>query len=873
MENRYKFKDLKTYASTESFEGDTKKYRTVFENQETTYLYVELSVYNKLFDEADWKASLNFQCFSISDTGHRTPLCTLTIDRNVSREENIVVARHSWGLAEAGAFWKKGIYEWTASIDGVQVGAKRFYIEEAGEVSEELNPYFVVDSVRLYEGNYEGVPKDERVYVTQFQSAETRYIFVEFSFVNLQLDPWQCEIFFNFYNNTGQLKGSVPYLKKIESSSQNEDCLVTITTGWGSSEKRTWYNDKYSLEIVFMDTPIAVLPFEVGDEWVKGIPQVYQGSGHVLALKQQPLLQESKPEEQLEDVMDSLNRLVGLEEVKSKINDYTAYLKFLKLRQEQGFEENYNLSLHTVFTGNPGTGKTTVAQMLGRIYHSMGLLSKGTVMEVGRAELVGKYIGQTAPKVKEVIEKARGGILFIDEAYSLVRSENDEQDFGREVVEILIKEMSDGPGDLAIVVAGYPQQMQIFLDSNPGLRSRFNLYYHFPDYLPQELLQIANQKAAHKHISFEEKSREYLYEKITEAYRNRDKSFGNARLISSWMEEIKMNMGLRIVRSGDFSMLSQDEWRTIVVEDVQVMFKNKKGELPDIQMDEDLLEQTLMELDSLIGLDSVKTELRELVQLVKFYRESGKEVLNKFSLHTIFTGNPGTGKTTVARLIAKLWKALGLLERGHLVECDRQSLVAGYIGQTAIKTTQLIEKAIGGVLFIDEAYTLTTGGENDFGKEVIETLLKQMEDRRGEFAVIVAGYPEPMDRFLEANPGLKSRFDKALNFSDLSAEELYWVSAYMLKHEGLTPDATAATYLRKHLVELHEKRDKYFGNARSVRKIVQAAVKKQHLRMAALEKNIRTEAVTQTLTIEDLAHITQSQETTTKSSIGFRLGK
>ncbi|MDJ1472745.1 AAA family ATPase [Xanthocytophaga flava] len=873
MENRYKLKDLKTYASTESFEGDTKKYRTVFENQETTYLYVELSVYNKLFDEADWKATLTFQCFSISETDHRTPLCNLTVERSVSKEENIVVARHSWGLAEPGAFWKKGTYEWEAYIDGVQVATKRFHIEEAGQVCEELNPYFMVDSIRLYEGNYEGVAKDDRVYVTQFQSAETRYIFVEFSFINLQLDPWQCEIFFNFYNNTGQLKGSVPYLKKIESSSQNEDCLVTITTGWGSSEKRTWYNDKYSLEIVFMDTPIALLPFEVGDEWVKGIPQVYQGSGHVLTMKQQPLLQESKSEEELADIMKSLYGLVGLDDIKTKINDYTAYLKFLKLRQEQGYQENYNLSLHTVFTGNPGTGKTTVAQMMGRIYHSMGLLSKGTVLEVGRAELVGKYIGQTAPKVKEVIEKARGGILFIDEAYSLVRSENDEQDFGREVVEILIKEMSDGPGDLAIVVAGYPQQMQIFLDSNPGLRSRFNLYYHFPDYLPQELLQIADQKAAQKNIGFDEKAREFLYEKVTEAYRGRDKSFGNARLISSWVEEMKMNMGLRIVRSGDFSTLTPEQWQTIMVDDVKVMFKNKKGELPDIQVDEELLEQAMMELDSLIGLDSVKTELQELVQLVKFYRESGKEVLNKFSLHTVFTGNPGTGKTTVARLIAKIWKALGLLERGHLVECDRQSLVAGYIGQTAIKTNQLIEKAIGGVLFIDEAYTLTTGGENDFGKEVIETLLKQMEDRRGEFAVIVAGYPQQMEHFLEANPGLKSRFDKSLQFNDLSGEELYWVATYMLHHEGLIPDATAAAYLRKYLIELHEQRDKYFGNARAVRKIIQTAVKKQHLRMASLEKNIRTEEVSKTLTIEDLAHITQSQETTTKSVIGFRPGK
>ncbi|MCU0352794.1 MAG: AAA family ATPase [Cytophagales bacterium] len=870
MEHRYKFRSLKTYGSTESFDGDTKKYRTVFENQETTYLYVELSLYNKLFDEADWKASLQFKCFCISDTGHRTPLCSLNAERNVGREENMVIARHSWGLAEPGVFWKKGAYEWEAYVDGVLVGTKRFFVEDAGDVSEELNPYFNVESVRLFEGDYEGVAKEDRVYMTQFNSTATRYIFVEFSFVNLQVEPWQCEIFFNFYNNTGLLKGSVPYLKAIDTDPNSEDCLVTITTGWGSSEKRTWYNDKYALEIVFMDTPIAVLPFEVGDEWVKGIPQVYQGSGHVLAAQQQPVLQESKSEENLEDVMTALHGLVGLSDVKTKINDYTAYLQFLKLRQEQGFQENGKLSLHTVFTGNPGTGKTTVAQMLGRIYHSMGLLSKGTVMEVGRAELVGKYIGQTAPKVKDVLDKARGGILFIDEAYALVRSENDEQDFGREVVEILIKEMSDGPGDLAIVVAGYPQQMQTFLDSNPGLRSRFNLYYHFPDYLPQELMQIADQKATQKHISFEDNARAFLYDKITEAYRGRDKSFGNARLVNAWVEEAKMNMGLRIVRGGDLSLLTNEQWRTITLADVQAMFRNRRHQLPDIAVDEELLEQAMTELDSLIGLESVKTELREIVQLARFYRESGREVLNRFSLHTVFTGNPGTGKTTLARLMAKIWKALGLLERGHLVECDRQQLVAGYIGQTAIKTSQLIEKSIGGVLFIDEAYTLSNGSENDFGKEAIETLLKQMEDRRGEFAVIVAGYPDPMERFLEANPGLKSRFDKSLHFHDLSADELFHVASYLFKQEGLTPDAAASNLLRRHLTDLHATRDRYFGNARTVRKLVQTAVKKQHLRMATLDKATRTLEVTATLTADDLNDISRTEETVTKPGIGFR---
>jgi SpoVK/Ycf46/Vps4 family AAA+-type ATPase len=620
-----------------------------------------------------------------------------------------------------------------------------------------------------------------------------------------------------------------------------------------------------------MDTLIAILPFEVGEAWVQGVPQVYAGGSHSMI----PMAKVSAPqvsEESIEEVMTNLQDMIGLKDIKTKINDYTSYLKFLQLRQKQGFEENNRISLHTVFTGNPGTGKTTVAQLLGKIYHKMGLLSKGTVMEVGRVELIGKYIGQTAPKVKEVIEKARGGILFIDEAYSLMRSENDEQDFGREAIEVILKEMSDGPGDLAIIVAGYPKQMQIFLDSNPGLRSRFNLSYHFPDYLPQELLEIAILKSEQKNIEFAEDAQSYLYEKIIDAYRNRNQAFGNARLVNAWVEEAKMNMGLRVIRNSDLSTLTQEQLKTIELADVKQMFKGSKGELPDIKVDEKQLQESMEELNGLVGLANVKNELHELIKLVKFYNESGKDVIHKFSLHTVFTGNPGTGKTTVARIMAKIFKALGILERGHLVECDRQSLVAGFVGQTAIKTQAMIDKAIGGVLFIDEAYSLLSGSDNDFGKEAIETLLKQMEDRRGEFIVITAGYPTNMNHFMEANPGLKSRFDKVLHFEDYSAEELHQVAVQMLKTEHLTPDEAANEHLRMYLDSIYANRDKFFGNARAVRKIIQNAVKKQHLRMASIEREQRSEELILTLSVDDLNDLKVDTKAAS-GGIGFKLSK
>jgi SpoVK/Ycf46/Vps4 family AAA+-type ATPase len=865
MDKNYKFKDLKVFSSTETMDGNTKRYRRVFDTKETTYLYAELSVYNKLFDEEDWKAVVVLKAFSIKSE-ERKELCSIERSLDITKDQNIVIVREGWGNKDAGAYWYRGDYEWEAYINNELVGTKKFYIENGGLVDQLVNPYFLLDSIKLYEGPNEGVTLKDRVYMTKFNAKETHYIWVECNSINQQTQPWYCELFFNFYNDAGQLKGNTSELKYINGT----DTSIAISTGWGSGSKGTWYHDKYTLEVIFMDQLIAVVPFDVGEEFVEGNAAIHTGSDVVNATEAATPLKE----ESLEDLMKTLHEMIGLTNIKNKVQDYTHYLKFLKLRKDQGFEENQKISLHSVFTGNPGTGKTTVAKLLGQAYQKMGLLSKGKILEVGRAELVGKFIGQTAPQTKEVIEKARGGVLLIDEAYSLMREGDTAQDFGHEAIEVLIKEMADGPGDIAIIVSGYPKEMKHLLNSNPGLRSNFNLFFEFEDYLPQELMEIAKVTAAKKSVIFTEQANQYLYGKITEAYRNRDKSFGNARLIASLVDEAKMNMGLRVMKTPDHEHLSPEQLKTIELDDVEHIYQTHKKGSPDIKVDEVLLVESMTELNRMVGLEEVKNEIQEMIKLVKFYKETGKDVLNKFSLHAVFTGNPGTGKTTVARIVAKIYKALGILERGHLVEVDRQGLVSGYMGQTAIKTMEAIDKAEGGVLFIDEAYALSTGGGNDFGKEAIETLLKQMEDRRGRFVVITAGYTDNMNTFLEMNPGLKSRFDRVLNFEDYSPQQLLNIAINMFSEENLMPDDQATEHLKQYLIMLHSKRDKFFGNARSVRKVVLESIKHQHLRMASLRSEERTPLVLQTLTLQDVKEFHPENDASNKGQgIGFRMAK
>lgn len=865
---QYKFKDLRVYATDESMEGNSKKYRRVFEMLETRYIYGELSFYNKLFDEQDWEADIALKAYELKSNGTREELCNRVSKRYVKKDENIVFIREGWGNDSPGAYWYRGDYEWEAYINNEKVGSVKFYIESVGLVNETENPYFEIDSIKFYNGPNEGVSLNQRRYLTVFQDKNAQFIWVEINVKNLTNPSWYCELFFNFYNDSGQLKGKTTELKYVNENTPT----FFVETGWGAQQTGTWFKDKYTLEVIFMDQLIAVVPFEVSEEETEGIPQIYQPKNGMLF---GDLIQETEQKDlSLEELMKELKDMIGLTSIKEKIEDFTHYLKFLKLRKEQGFEENEKLSLHSVFMGNPGTGKTTVARMLGKIYNKLGLLSNGKVVEVGRAELVGKFIGQTAPKVQEMIQKARGGILFIDEAYSLARKgDEDGQDFGKEVIEVLIKEMSDGKGDLAVIVAGYPAEMDFFLESNPGLKSRFNLIYNFPDYLPQELIQILEYKAKSKNIVFNEEAKAFIQTRLTELYRNRDKNFGNARLVTSIVEEAKMNLGLRIIKEGNIDSLDSEKLKEVILTDVKNIFKTRDSILPQIDVDEALLQEAMEDLNGLVGLAKVKEEVMELMKLIRFYKESGKEVLNKFSFHTVFTGNPGTGKTTVARIIAKIYKALGVLERGQLVESDRSSLVAGYVGQTALKTQEKIKLAMGGVLFIDEAYSLTSVSENDFGKEAVETLIKQMEDHRGQFAVIVAGYPENMRIFLEMNPGLASRFDFTLHFEDYKMDELYQIALNLLKEDGLKPDPLAEEHLRKYFNYLYEKRDKFFGNARSIRKVIQQVIKNQHLRMAGIPKNERTPEVTSTLLLVDVEEFNTSLEAGSKNTIGFQVRK
>jgi SpoVK/Ycf46/Vps4 family AAA+-type ATPase len=872
MEKRFKFRSLQTFCNNEWMVNNQKRYRSVFDSEEVDYVRIELALYNKCFDEVDWNTSVQLKCIN---TSNQLEYCHREIDLMVRKEDHIFYVRDGWGIEQKGTFWKKGTYKWVAYVEGELVGERTFYINEVGQVDTLSNPYLQIDSIRLYNSGLDGWKDTERHYLKQFRIRDTQYVWVEVKFRNKTPKDYHYEFFLNFYDDAGQSKANL--IHTGYTGANKDGAQFIFEKAWGSQLPGIWTDDRYQLEIVFNDVLIAATSFTCGDIEELGetpmIRTIEQTLAEGAAIASSPVQTDGvETKKSLEELMAELDALIGLEHVKKSIRQNITYLRFTKLRQEKGFIDATPISLHSIFTGNPGTGKTTVVKMLGKIYHQMGLLSKGHVVEADRASLVGEFIGQTAPKTKKMLESARGGILFIDEAYALARGDDDSKDFGREVIEILIKEMSDGPGDIAIIGAGYPKQIQQFIDSNPGLKSRISEYFHFEDYLPEELYQIARYAAQLKEVVFSGDADLHLQEQLTEAYRSRDDFFGNARFVHAVVDESKQNMGLRLMETPDLDSLSNEDISTILIDDLEPVFLTKQKKKLRLSINEKQLQDALIELNDLVGMEKIKDEVHELIQLIRFYNETGKDSIHKFSLHSVFTGNPGTGKTTLARIIGRIYKSLGILERGHVVEVDRESLVAGYVGQTATKTAAAIDKAMGGILFIDEAYALA--GKNsgsDFGTEAIQVILKRMEDQRGSFGVIVAGYPEQMHLFIESNPGFKSRFDKTFEFPDYSASELWAITRYQLKKEGLTPDAEAEVHLLDHLHAMYDNRDKFFGNARSIRQLVADIVRKQNLRLASTPAHLRSKSDLGTLSLQDVKHLELAIES--HSTLGFRLSR
>lgn len=529
------------------------------------------------------------------------------------------------------------------------------------------------------------------------------------------------------------------------------------------------------------------------------------------------------------DPLVELDDLVGMGRLKTEIDQLVNLVRVDALRSGHGIEP-VRMRHHLVFAGNPGTGKTTVARIIAEIYAELGILPGGHLVEVSRGDLVGATIGSTAKLTAEHFEAARGGMLFIDEAYMLTPPGDSGRDFGQEAVDTLVKLMEDHRDDTAVVVAGYPERMRSFLEANPGLASRFGATVHFDDYTSEELIEIFHRYASRQGFVVQDGVTDELATYFDRQVRGAD--FGNGRLAERLFERALVSQSARLSR---LSEISRQDLLALSSADVRagIATIESNSSAGPRQTGAELLD----ELGSMVGLESVKRDIAQLARMAranKWRREKGLDT-PRLNLHMVFVGNPGTGKTTVARLVGGILADLGILSSGHLVEAARAELVAGHVGQTAIATRKQFERALGGVLFIDEAYTLSAqgGSAHDFGAEAIDTLVKLMEDHRDDVVVIVAGYPQEMNGFLESNPGLGSRFPTRVVFDDLDDEQLASVFGALVAAAGQELDDAAVVEAKRFFASCPRGHD--FGNGRLARTLFEFTYKAQADRLGQNE--------------------------------------
>ncbi|MDK7667388.1 AAA family ATPase [Cytobacillus oceanisediminis] len=624
-------------------------------------------------------------------------------------------------------------------------------------------------------------------------------------------------MFFKKKNPSTTKQTEVPAWEKIGLSKEQYDEALTVIYGPKDGDFTSYLNRPTSSSSVQMK--------QETDSVAKQNANPLPNESHYVSLKSEaqkvphgstsPASPVNDSGGELEKYLKALDRMVGLQPVKEMIHEIVDDVKMRKEREMFG-QKMPLPSLNMMFTGNPGTGKTTVAQLVGKIMKAAGVLEKGHFVSATRADLVVDYIGGTAKKTKATLQKALGGILFIDEAYSLARG--GEQDFGKEAVDTIVEFIENHKGKILVIMAGYTEEMKGLTKVNTGIQSRFQNIIEFPDYSAEEMIQLARFMARKYQVRWNTATEKVMLEVFNRKQIKGRSDSGNGRLVRNELEAAIRRQSKRLANK-------QNKTK----EDVYYLLPS------DFAFEKERSFDLEKELAQIVGKEELKNHIRSLAATVKIQKMRKEKGLpsSQQSLHMVFKGNPGTGKTTIARILGELFKELQIVKKGHLVEVSQSDLIGSYVGQTAPKTKEKIQEALGGILFIDEAYALKN---NEFGQDAIDELVKMMEDNKDELIVILAGYNREMDEFMQTNSGLASRFPVTMQFNDYNEEELKQLFVMMAKRDSyhLTDDAMFAISAICKVAIKQKQQDT--GNGRMVRNILDQAKRYQAERLLGLNR-------------------------------------
>lgn len=528
----------------------------------------------------------------------------------------------------------------------------------------------------------------------------------------------------------------------------------------------------------------------------------------------------------LSDILASFDDLIGMQDVKNQIELIAKRVRNNQRRQaamRPGQPVKVKVdNIHVIITGNPGTGKTTVAKRLGQVFKAIGVIPTDRVVIKKSEDILDSMANSAGPNMRKAVEDAMGGVLFIDEAYNLmpVRQPGQVDATGAQAVEALMTCMSEREGQFVTVMAGYKMEMDEFIrNANPGLQRRFTHHIHIPDYSVDDLIAIYMQQATSYGFRLTDGAKEMLARKVEEMVTAKDEKFGNAGEMIKLFDQTQERQADRLDPDAD-----DDALFTIEASDIPYDAPKKLD-----------IDEIMGQLDHLEGLAEVKNAVRDLADNIIAQQERDKALGEKSSVslsHYLFLGNPGTGKTTVARIMGNIFYSLGLLPSNKVVELSAKDLKAQYVGQTSPKAHAAMMRGMGGVVFIDEAYSITQGdGQAGFGQEAVAEILQIMENYKGRFICIAAGYKKEMGEWLNSNSGLASRFTETINFDDYSAEELCRIAESIIRKKGMSLSDDARQAMLFHFTKLVNAKSPNFANAREARNYVDKVLLQQGRRL------------------------------------------
>lgn len=793
----------------ENYLGD-KTARTVFRLEEAKALFVDTEFINKRCGEQEWEAGITLRLFWF-DGKKAVEVATRESSLQIPKEEGIIRFCELLTSEDMlnGFTLCEGIYKVLVEINGNSGQSPDIHVVESRERAEEYCRIVHAGLDRCCDETDEQCKVREHSF-RSFKREGLKDLRFYLMAENLLSHQWIYEFMIRVVEADGSLKvqrliTSGQYVKSPDG--QDVLCFAVDLGGGGDN---LWSDGEYMLIVSLFGQPLLRLNFSIGgDEIADNFEEeIRMGAAYTFAVRTEK--SQHVPGDK-DVILDRLYKLVGLRKVKEEITRICEYAEFIGLRRKNGFRDAYP-PINMIFTGHPGTGKNTVAGMIGELFCKLGLLSKGTVHHFGRNDFVQEISGGNEETVvRRVLAASAGGVVFIDNAGDLFQP-GDPNDRGVVVLGALLNLlMKKGQPDVLVILAGEADEMDDMLMGFPAIKKMFPRQLYFEGYTPEELLEIARGKLEKLQYRFTPAAEEKFFRMLKTACMLKGMDFTNGQYIDEQVERATLQMARRLMANRDSEYSKED---LMLITDTDIVEEEKNDSTKPLE-----------KLKTMVGLGEVKQNLLQHLNYIYFVRERQLHGLADVlpPLNMIFSGNPGTGKHTVARMMADIYHSLGILLR-HLVAEQTAINITADSGLTPQQgAALLLNSAQGGILYIDEASALP---ESEFGLALLEVILSELStEEAGDVLVILAGSPDGMDKMLSVNPNLKDYFPYHFRFNDYLPDELLKITESKLKEMKYAFHPKAREAFGQWIDKVTGKHDRHLSNALLVEKMVNAVIR------------------------------------------------